>query len=406
MTPSPTWLSEKCLRKIFHLARLCGGEARVVGGVVRGLYLPHRYPRNSEPPITKLDIDVAISVPITEFAEAARAHGLAVYETGLSHGTVTVREADSQIEVTQLRTDHDHDGRHARIEPTTSWQADAERRDFTMNALYMDEAGNLYDPVGGLADLKEGRLRFIGDAGKRLAEDYLRLLRALRFRAEYPNLWMADSDRDALEAALEGLASLSVERIATELEKLCQGIGAEAMIAEMQALAVDRAVFGKNFILAADQMAKIRFIWPLLNFNERLALLLGKGQSVNAAVHLKLSRRDIKQAKRLAAGWPEEQLSMLGTQAWQQAVYILYPDAVFAYAEAVLAGLVAPDDARLRHIASFQLPRCPVRGGDVKTAFELTGNEIGAKLAQLEAMWVASNFTMTGEELLAAGGDE
>jgi len=406
MTPSPTWLSGRCLVKVFHLARVCGGEARVVGGAVCGLYLRPTDAHHAKPSTPDPDIDVAISVPIMEFAEAARTAGLAVYETGLSHGTVTVCEAGSKIEVTQLRTDHDEDGRHARIEPTKSWQADAERRDFTMNAIYMDETGNLYDPVGGLADVKKERLRFIGEARKRLAEDYLRLLRALRFRAQYPNLWMADSDRAALVDALEGLASLSAERIATELSKLCAGAGAEAMIAEMRALSVDKALFGTGFVLAETQMAKIRSFWPFLNFTERLALMLGRGQRVKAAERLKLSRRDIQQAKRLEKIWPEDQLSLLETDAWQRAVYLLSPNAVFAYAEAVLAGLVRPDDARLRHIASFQLPRCPVKGGDIKAAFGLSGPEIGAKLAELEAMWVASDFKMTGTELLAAGGDK
>ena len=416
MTSSPTWLSSRCLVKVFHLARVCGGEARVVGGAIRGLYLgtidAHAaklprpdlsIPKPSEP---FPDIDVAISVPIMEFAKAARNAGLAVYETGLSHGTVTVRESDSKIEVTQLRTDHNEDGRHARIEPTKSWQADAERRDFTMNALYMDEGGNLYDPVGGLADVKEGRLRFIGEARKRLAEDYLRFLRALRFRAQYPNLWMADSDRAALVDALEGLASLSAERIATELRKLCEGAGAEAMIAEMSALGVDKALFGTGFVLAETQMEKVRALWPILNFTEHLALILGRGQRVKAAERLKLNRRDIQQAKRLEEIWPEDQLSLLGTDAWQRAVYTLSPDAIFAYAEAVLAGFVRSDDERLRHIDSFQLPRFPVKGKDIKTAFCLSGSEIGAKLAELEAMWVASNFKLTSKELLAAGGGE
>ena len=134
--------------------------------------------------------------------------------------------------------------------------------------------------------------------------------------------------------------------------------------------------------------------------------MVGRGQRIKAAGRLKLSRRDIQQAKRLEEIWPEDQLSLLGTDSWQQVVYTLSPDAVFAYAEAALAGFVTPDDERLRHIASFQLPRCPVKGGDIKVAFGLSGPEIGAKLAELEAMWVASNFKMTGRELLSAGGDE
>ena len=133
---------------------------------------------------------MAVSVPIAQFSDAARAAGLAVYETGLSHGTVTIGADNHQVEVTQLRTDHDTDGRHARIEPTQSWEEDAQRRDFTINALYLDADGRVHDPQGGLADIASSQLRFIGRAEERLAEDYLRLLRGLRLRAQYPGLWM------------------------------------------------------------------------------------------------------------------------------------------------------------------------------------------------------------------------
>ena len=108
------------------------------------------------------DIDMAVSVPIVQFSDAARAAGLAVYETGLSHGTVTIGADNHQVEVTQLRTDHDTDGRHARIAPTQSWETDSQRRDFTINALYLDADGKVHDPQGGLADIATGRLRFIG----------------------------------------------------------------------------------------------------------------------------------------------------------------------------------------------------------------------------------------------------
>ena len=410
-------LAEPLVGTIFGIARDCGGAARIVGGAVRDICLiadTRTKTAKGDAGITPVtdrlagppaDIDMAVSVPIAVFAAAARRSGLAVYDTGLAHGTVTVQAENRQIEVTQLRVDHDQDGRHARIEATQSWELDAQRRDFTMNALYLDEQGILYDPVGGLADIKARQLRFIGKASDRLAEDYLRLLRGLRFRAQYPELWIEDKDRAAMQAALAGLAGLSAERIAPELRKLCTGAGAEAMILEMQALSIDRALFGQSFIRTSAEWEILRDIWPYLDFVARMAMVFPKGQCTAIATRLKCSRQEIKQARRIDVSWPEAMLAMLGTSAWQQAVYHLSPEAVFAYGEAALTGLLVPDQNRLRHIASFQLPRCPVKGGDIKSAFGLDGPDISRKLTAIEAEWVASNFTLTATELLGMGKD-
>lgn len=409
-------LADPLVGAIFCAARECGGEARIVGGAVRDICLNAEKGKKTvegdaaDTPDrlagTAPDIDMAVSLPIEVFAAEARHSGLAVYDTGLAHGTVTVRAENRQIEVTQLRIDHDQDGRHARIEATGSWEQDAQRRDFTMNALYLDEQGVLYDPVGGLADITARQLRFIGKADNRLAEDYLRLLRGLRFCAQYPELWMEDKDRAAMGAAIAGLAGLSAERIASELRKLCAGAGAEAMILEMQALSIDRALFNQPLIRTSVEWEILRDIWPYLDFVARLGMMFSKGQCVAVVTRLKCSRQDIKQARRIDAGRPEALQKMLGTPAWQQAVYHLSPEAVFAYGEAALAGLLAPDQSRLRHIASFQLPRCPVKGGDIKRAFGLDGPDISRKLTAIEAEWVASNFTLTAKELLGVGKDK
>ena len=409
-------LAVPLVETIFQLAGNCGGEARVVGGAVRDIYLNAEDSKKTAKADAAAapdrlawiapDIDMAVSVPIAVFAAKARHSGLAVYDTGLAHGTVTLRADNRQIEVTQLRIDHDQDGRHARIEATQSWELDAQRRDFTMNALYLDEQGVVYDPVGGLADITARQLRFIGTASDRLAEDYLRLLRGLRFRAEYPELWIEDKDRAAMRAAIGGLAGLSAERITAELRKLCAAAGAEAMILEMQALSIDRALFDQGFIRSPMEWEILRDIWPYLDFVARLAMVFPKGQCTAIATRLKCSRQEIKQAKRIDASRPESLLALLGTSAWQQAAYHLSPEAVFAYGEAVIAGLFAPDQSRLRHIASFQLPHCPVKGGDIKSAFGLEGPDISRKLTAIEAEWVASNFTLTAKELLGVGKDK
>lgn len=405
MTLMPEWLSDPLLQQLFELARKCGGEGRIVGGAVRDLYLAggRKIPVDAAK-LSAPDIDMAVSVPIVQFSDAARAAGLAVYETGLVHGTVTIGADNHQVEVTQLRTDHDTDGRHARIAPTQSWEEDAKRRDFTINALYLDAEGRVHDPQGGLADIASGQLRFIGRAEERLAEDYLRLLRGLRLRAQYPGLWMDAADTAAMAAAIGGLSGLSAERIAAELRKICEGADALAIIAEIQTLGVDRAIFGHGLTLTAEGMADLSPLWGCLSFIESLCLLTPIGQREPLSKRLKLSRREIKQARRLDIKRSQKTSAMLGGESWQQAVYILWPDALFAYGEAVLAKQLALDAARLRHIAGFQPPACPVKGGDIQKAFGLGGADVGAKLAELEARWVASDFTLTAAELLAEKG--
>ena len=217
---------------------------------------------------------------------------------------------------------------------------------------------------------------------------------------------MEYKDRAAMGAAIAGLAGLSAERIASELRKLCAGAGAEAMILEMQSLSIDRSLFNQPLIRTSVEWEILRDIWPYLDFVARLGMMFSKGQCVAVATRLKCSRQEIKQARRIDAGRPEALQKMLGTPAWQQAVYHLSPEAVFAYGEAALAGLLAPDQSRLRHIASFQLPRCPVKGGDIKRAFGLDGPDISRKLTAIEAEWVASNFTLTAKELLGVGKDK
>ena len=133
------------------------------------------------------EVDLATPSTPDAVVRLANEAGLAVHPTGLAHGTVTIVADRTGFEVTTLRRDVETDGRHAVVAFTTSWEEDARRRDFTINALYCDANGTIYDPIGGLADLRRRRVRFIGDAEARIREDYLRILRFFRFSAEYGN---------------------------------------------------------------------------------------------------------------------------------------------------------------------------------------------------------------------------
>ena len=153
-------------------------EIRYVGGCVRKIL-------NSE----KVDdIDFAVNLKPSECIKALQANNIKYYETGIEHGTVIAIIGNNKFEITSLRKDISTDGRHAKVEFTNDWLEDASRRDFTINSIYGDIQGNLYDPFDGKKDLKNGKIEFIGNAEQRIKEDYLRILRYIRFFINYSKL--------------------------------------------------------------------------------------------------------------------------------------------------------------------------------------------------------------------------
>ena len=176
------WLHSAPIRKVFAALKAGNAEARIVGGAVRDVVGLELFAAR---PVGEIDIaTTALPEEVMRLASEAR---LGAHPTGIDHGTVTVVADGMPFEVTTLRRDIETDGRHAVVTFTTVWQEDAARRDFTINALYCREDGTLYDPVGGLDDLRKRRVRFIGDPETRIREDYLRILRFFRFSAACPN---------------------------------------------------------------------------------------------------------------------------------------------------------------------------------------------------------------------------
>ena len=209
--PDGAWLREGPLPRLLDVLDRDGEEARVVGGAVRNALLGE--------PVG--DIDVATTAVPEEVMRRAEAAGFKPVPTGIEHGTVTVVIDGTPFEVTTLREDVETFGRHARVAFGRDWRRDAERRDFTMNALYAARDGTIHDHVGGLADLEERRVRFIGDPARRIAEDYLRILRFFRFHAAYGHGGQPDADGlAACIAARAGLETLSRERVRMEMLKL------------------------------------------------------------------------------------------------------------------------------------------------------------------------------------------
>jgi len=183
--------------------------ARFVGGCVR------KHLANDKVD----DIDIATILNTKEIKEKFKETNFKVVETGIAHGTVTLVSKNFKLELTTLRKDVETDGRHAEVEYISDWQLDSERRDFTINAIYLDINGNIFDPQMGTADLKNNNVKFIGDPQKRIEEDYLRIIRFIRFKIMYNNK-VEPTTNDAIKQNLNGIKKISKERILTELFKI------------------------------------------------------------------------------------------------------------------------------------------------------------------------------------------
>ncbi len=204
------WLTRPATQAVFDALSGEGVETRAVGGAVRNAFL--------KLPVAEVDL-ATTATPQEVIALAAKA-GLKTVPTGIEHGTVTVIADGTPFEVTTLRRDVETFGRHAEVAFTRDWEADAKRRDFTLNALYADRDGTVFDPLHGYDDLAAGRVRFIGDAAERIREDYLRILRFFRFNAYYGKGPLDAAGLRACVALRNGLMQLSAERIWIELKRI------------------------------------------------------------------------------------------------------------------------------------------------------------------------------------------
>ena len=186
-------------------------KLKLVGGCVRKLITEEKID----------DMDIAINIEPEKIKKVLVEQKIKFVETGITHGTITVLINDFKFEITSLRKDLSTDGRHAKVEFTSNWEQDAQRRDFTINAIYSDISGEVYDPLNGIEDLKNGIIKFIGDPNQRIQEDYLRILRYLRFYTQYnKNKFHDEITIKAIKRNLDGLAKISRERILGELFKM------------------------------------------------------------------------------------------------------------------------------------------------------------------------------------------
>lgn len=381
---TPDWLGDAGLVRLLDV--LGHEHARLVGGCVRDGLLC----------IAVSDIDIATLHQPDVTTELASAAGMKVVPTGIAHGTVTVISGGKAFEVTTLREDVETDGRHAKVAFTDDWQADAARRDFTMNALYADAQGRVYDYFGGLADLDRRCVRFIGDANLRIEEDALRILRFYRFSARYSDTLNAPG-RAACTHWAKALTSLSRERIQAEWFKLLNAPEPAATLLAMR----DDGVLGA-FLPEADLScfaAMVRSEQALglsPSVLRRFAGLLPEDKKVVEGIARRLKCSNAQREGLVAR-------VQRVTQNDDPKVLLYRYGEALATDLALLSALPKAALGALMQVAkTWAVPTFPVSGQDLMSQTSLRGPDLGRALYQLQETWIESGFSLDKPQLIEA----
>jgi poly(A) polymerase len=390
---SESWLNDGALRRVFDALERAGGEARVAGGAVRNALMGE----------TVNDIDIATTLNPEQVMKAGGKARIGVHPTGIDHGTITLVVVGKPFEVTTLRVDVETFGRKARVAFTDDWQADAFRRDFTMNALYCSRDGEIYDPTRGYEDILRKRVKFVGSPGERIEEDALRILRFFRFHARYG---AGAPDARGLAACVRHrakLKDLSGERVRQELFKLLEAKRAAATIKLMAARNVLKVLFApaadlaplvrmaktdEAHGLAADALLRLALIAKdAPGLRERLRLTNAETRRLAAiADHVGPTPR-LRERERRAV------LYHLGREAWRDTVRLAWAKSKDPAGSRKWRDLLAFADR-------WPIPRFPLTGRDLLARGVRQGPLLGKELGRLEDWWIASDFMADKDELL------
>ena len=373
-------------------------EVRYVGGCIRKVI-------NKE---VVDDIDLATNLKPNEICEALKNKDINFYETGIEHGTVTAVIDEYKYEITSLRKDVKTDGRHAEVEFSLDWKEDAARRDFSINSIYSDARGNLFDPNNGKKDLEEGLIHFIGDAESRIKEDYLRILRYVRFFLNYSNHKHKPEIIKIIKRNIGGISKLSSERLIDEFKKLTKSHGFVKLFQDNDSLEIIEIIFPqlKNLAKfkklnthARDNLFKIDFIFLL-----SLMIVDGTDNTDYFLYKFNISKKDQKRLKLIDFFYKEKtNLKNFTEKNFNKIFYFNGKQAVIDIINFKLFTSNKVEKKLIKLIEVYKdkvIPTMPIGANTLMAKYNIPeGKILGNKLKMIEEAWVENGFTISEKNI-------
>ena len=374
-------------------------EIRYVGGCVRKVIKKENVD----------DIDLATNLTPLEVCEALKKKKINYHETGIQHGTITAIIDDYKFEITSLRKDVSTDGRHAKVEFSLDWKEDASRRDFTINSIYADSNGNLFDPFNGKKDLEEGNINFIGIAEKRIQEDYLRILRYLRFYLNYSNHKHQSEIIKNIKKNIDGISNISSERLIDELKKIVSSNGFLKLSKDKESSELIEIIFPqfkniKNF-KKLNSYAKKNFLKIDFIFLISLLVIDGTDNADYFIYKFKISKRDQKRLKLIdlfykekvtLKNFTEKNLNKFFYYNGREAVIDIINFKIFTSNTVEKKLVILLDTFKKKEV-----PTLPIGADLLMSKFQIPeGKTLGNKLKRIEETWVQNGFQISDKQVL------
>ncbi len=373
-------------------------EIRYVGGCVRKVIKKENVD----------DIDLATNLTPPEVCEALKNKQISYYETGIEHGTITAIIDEYKYEITSLRKDVSTDGRHAEVEFSLDWKEDASRRDFTINSIYADGDGNLFDPFNGKKDLEEGYINFIGNAEKRIQEDYLRILRYLRFYLNYSNHKHQSEIIKNIKKNVDGISNISSERLIDELKKITSSNGFLKLFKDKESLELIEIIFPqlkniKNFkkqnSYAKENFLKIDFIFLIA-----LLVIDGTDNADYFLYKFKISNKDKKRLKLIDLFYREKvTLNYFTEKNLNKFFYFDGRQAVIDIINFKIFTSNKVEKKLIKLLYTYKekvTPTLPIGADLLMSKFKIPeGKTLGNKLKRIEETWVQNGFQISDKQV-------
>ena len=373
-------------------------EVRYVGGCVRKIIKKQIVD----------DIDLATNLKPSEVCDALKKKEINYYETGIEHGTVTAIIDNNKYEITSLRKDISTDGRHAKVEFSIDWKEDAARRDFSINSIYSDKDGNLFDPFNGKKDLEEGNVNFIGDAESRVKEDYLRILRYVRFFINYSNQSHDPKIIKIIKKNIGGVSKLSSERLLDEFKKLTKSNAFLEIFKDNTCLELIKIIFPQlknldNFRKinshAKDNLSKVDFIFLL-----SLMIVDGTDNTDYFIYKFNLSKKDQKRLKSINFFYKENvNVKYFNEKNFNKIFYFNGKQTVLDIINFKLFSSVKVEKKLLNLIEIYKnkiLPTFPISAKTIMAKYNIPeGKILGNKLKLIEETWVQNSFQISEKQI-------